>query len=251
VYQGTWFFHHVTRATHLRARELFRQARELDPELPEANLWLARVNAGLVAYGWSDDEDNDLREGVDAALGAVQIDEKSPYAHYSLAIISVYAEALEQAVRAAEKALELSPSFALGHLVLGMARLFSGADSEAIEPLEQGLRLNPYDPQNFVWYNVLAFAHLFAADANKARESALKALKVRPNWRPTLETLACCYVLLGDLHAARTCAQQIVRLDKPPGDVFSPLRRRNPNWAGKLTALLRKAGLGGSTTSRS
>ena len=143
VYQGTWYFHHVTRATHLRARELFRQACELDPELPEAKLWLARVNAGLVAYAWSDDEDYDLREGIDAAIGSVQIDEKSPYAHYSLAIISVYAGALHQAILAAEKALELSPSFALGHLVLGMAHLFSGAAAEAIKPLEHGLRLNP------------------------------------------------------------------------------------------------------------
>ena len=33
VQQGTWLFHRVTRSTHLRARELFRQARELDPLL--------------------------------------------------------------------------------------------------------------------------------------------------------------------------------------------------------------------------
>ena len=247
VYQGTWFFHQVTRATHLRARELFRKAQELDPDLPEANLWLARVNAGLVAYGWSDNAQGDLREGIDAALRAIQVDEKNPYAHYGLAIVSVYADELEQAVRAAEKARELSPSFALGNLVLGMARLFSGFASEAIEPLEYGLRLNPYDPQNFVWYNVLALAYLFAQDACKARESALRALKVRPTWRPTLETLACCHAQLGDANAARACVQQLVRLDKPPGDVFGPLKCRNPEWSGQLTALLSSVGLREST----
>jgi TolB-like protein/Flp pilus assembly protein TadD len=251
VLQGMWFFHQVTGATHLRARELFREARELDPELPEANLWLARVNAGLVAYGWTDNEEDDLREGLDAALRAVQIDERNPYAHYGLAIISVYSGALDRAIRAAEKALEVSPSFALGHLVLGMARLFSGSASEAIKPLEHGLRLNPYDPQNFVWYNVLALAHLFAADGHKARESAAQALKVRPNWRPTLETLACCHALLGDLHAARVCVEQIVTLDKPPGDVFGPLRRRSSRWAEELAALLRKAGMSEPMISRS
>jgi TolB-like protein/Flp pilus assembly protein TadD len=248
VYQGTWFFHQVTRATHYRARELFRQARGLDPELPEANLWLARVSAGLAAYGWSDNAENDLREGVDAALDAVRMDEKNPYAHYGLAIVSVYSGALDQAVRAAEKALELSPSFALGYLALGLARLFSGAASEAIQPLEHGLRLNPYDPQNFVWYNALALAHLFTKDAHEARENAIKALKVRPNWRPTLETLACCHALLGDLHAARATVDQMVKLDKPPGDVFGPLRRRNPHWAEELIALVRKAGMRESMT---
>ena len=247
VYQGAWFFHQVTRATHVRARELFRKAQELDPDLPEANLWLARVNAGLVAYGWSDDAPGDLGEGIEAALHAIQIDEKNPYSHYSLAIVSVYADELEQAVRAAEKARELSPSFALGSLVLGMARLFSGSASEAIEPLEYGLRLNPYDPQNFVWYNVLALACLFAGDARKARESALQALKVRPTWRTTLETLACCCAELGEANAARACVQQFVRLDKPPGDVFGPLKRRNPEWSGQLAALLSSAGLPEST----
>jgi TolB-like protein len=243
VLQGAWYFHHVTRSSHLRARELFRQARELDPELPEANLWLARVSAGIVAYGWSEDEEHDLREGVRAALDAVQSDERNPYAHYGLAIVSVYAGALQQAIRAAEKALELSPSFALGHLVLGMAQLFSGAALEAIEPLQQGLRLNPYDPQNFVWYNLLALGQLLAGRVREARESAVRALKVRPNWRPTLETLARCHVAVGDLPAARACVDQIEGLEKPPSDVLEPLRRRNPGWTDELAALLRSAGM--------
>ena len=54
VRRGTWHFHQVTRENHLKARELFRQACELDPELPEAHLWLGRVSAGIVAYRWSD-----------------------------------------------------------------------------------------------------------------------------------------------------------------------------------------------------
>ena len=250
VYQGTWFFHQITRATHLRARELFRKARDLDPDLPEANLWLARVTSGLVAYGWSDDLQNDLREGRDAALRAVQVDEKNPYAYYSLAKTNMYADKLDQAVRAAKKAVELSPSFALGHLVLGMATLFSGSAVEAIEPLEHGLRLNPYDPQNFNWYTTLSLAYLFSKDAYKARDCALKALTVRPLWRPTLETLACCYSQLGDVHAARACMEQIVKLEKPAADVFDPLRRHNPQWAAQLRTLLCNAGLNELTTVR-
>jgi TolB-like protein/Flp pilus assembly protein TadD len=245
VYQGTWFFHQVTKATHLRARELFRRALDLDADSPEANIWLARVDAGLVAYGWSNDAQGDLLEGVDAALRAVQFDEKNPYAHYGLAITSTYAGLLEQAERAAEKALELSPSFALGYLVLGMARLFSGQPDQAIEPLQHGLRINPYDPQNFVWYNALAMAHLFTGSPDQARDSAFKALKVRPVWRPTLETLACCNVLLDDLNAAQANVEQLAGRDKAAVDVFAPMRRRNPEWADRLSALLAKAGLRG------
>jgi TolB-like protein len=244
VYQGAWFFHKVTRATHLRARELFQKAREIDPELSEANLWLARVNAGLVAYGWSDDPQHDAAEALDAAITAVQIDEKNPYAHYAFAIASMYSGAFDQAARAAEKALELSPSFALGHLVLGLIRLFSGSAAAAIEPLEHGLHLNPYDPQNFVWLNALALSQLFAKRADIAHEIALKSLKIRPLWRSTLVTLTCCYVRLGNLHAAKECVGQIERLEKPASDVFFDLlRKRNLEWAEELHSLLRQAGL--------
>src|SRR6185503_18551278 len=124
VAQGSWLFHHVTRPTHLKARELFRQAGRIDAELTEARLWLGRVNAGLVAYGWSDDPARDLAEGQAAALEAVQLDEKNPYAHYALAIVSNYLDDFALALRSAEKAIELSPSFALGRLVHGMAALY-------------------------------------------------------------------------------------------------------------------------------
>jgi TolB-like protein len=85
VRRGTWHFHQVSRDTHLKARELFRQACELDPQLPEANIWFARVSAGVVPYGWSEDPAADLKEGMEAALKAIQLDERNPYAHYALA----------------------------------------------------------------------------------------------------------------------------------------------------------------------
>ena len=129
VRQGTWHFHHVGRQTHLRARELFREAQRLDPELAEAHVWLGRVSAGIVAYGWSDRPLEDIREGLNAALMAVRLDEKNPYSHYALAICSAYANAPEQAILAAERAIEISPSFALGHLSWEWASFFAVAQS--------------------------------------------------------------------------------------------------------------------------
>jgi tetratricopeptide (TPR) repeat protein len=128
----------VTRENHLKARELFRQAAKLDPDLPEGHLWLGRVSNGLVAYGWSDDPAADLQEGMEAAFKAIQLDERNPYAHYALAIVSVYADRLEHSISAARKAIDIGPSFALGHLVHGLALLFSGRASEAIGPRNMG-----------------------------------------------------------------------------------------------------------------
>lgn len=243
VHRGAWLFHQITRPTHLRARELFREAAGVDSDLAEAHLWLARVSAGLVAYGWSDDAASSLREGVDAGLRAVQLDEQNPYAHYGLAIASVYVDRFDQAIRAAERAIECGPSFALGHLVLGMARAYSGDAPGAVAPLEQGLRLDPHDPQNFVWNEILAWAHFFSGNPDRALECATRALKIRPDWRPALETAACCHEKLGHRDAARADIEQLGRVGVPAGDALAPLRRRNPQWVAEVERMLRQARL--------
>ena len=176
----------MTGPTHLKARELFREACALDPMLPEAQIRRARVNAGLIAYGWSDDPEADRQEGLEAGLRAIYLDGQNPYSHYALAIVSAYSGRAAQAVLAAERAIELSPSFALGDLVLGLARLFGGDAAGAIAPLVHGTRLNPDDPQNTVWFNLLALAQFFAGDIDAALDTARTALKVRPDWRPNL-----------------------------------------------------------------
>lgn len=241
VAQGCWFFHQVTRPTHERARELFRQARQLDPDLVEARIWLARVDAGILAFGWSDHLADAQHEGMTAALEAVQMDEKSCYAHYALAAVGVFSSSFDLAIRAAEKAVEVSPSFALGHLVLGMARLYSGDAEGAVAPLEQGLELNRHDPHDFIWYNVLALAFLLKGDAREGLQHALTSLKIRPQWRSSMETAAACCAALGRLEVARQWNEQFARVEKAPGDALDPLWRNNPGWAQTMRKLLAAA----------
>lgn len=238
VAQGSWHFHHVTRPTHLRARELFRQASLIDPELAEAQLWIGRVNAGLVAYGWSDDPVADLQEGRRAALEAVQLDERNPYTHYALAIVSNYADDFALALRSADKAIELSPSFALGHLVRGMAALFSGQVADAARSLEHGLKLNRFDPQNFVWYTLLALALLFDGQPESALEHAVAALKVRPTWCPALRIAAAASAASGRSASAAGWVRLWSQVPAGPADALQPLWRNNPQWVHQISRLL-------------
>jgi tetratricopeptide (TPR) repeat protein len=241
VRQGTWQFHRIARDSHHAARRLFRQACSVDPDLPEAHIWLARVSAGLVAYAWSDDSEADIKEGMEAASRAIYLDGKDPYAHYAFAIVSAYGRAPRQGIRAAEKAVALNSSFALGHLVLGMSRLFDGRASEAIAPLEHGLSLNPNDPQNFAWYNLLALAQLFAGHANDAIDSAYEALKVRPNWQPTYETLAACHAAAGNFDDAKRAILRSDELNRPAGDALAPVTELNSSWSSEFARLIGRA----------
>jgi TolB-like protein len=243
VRQGTWQFHQITKPTHFRGRELFREAVRLDPLLPEAHMWLGRISESIVGYGWSDDPASDLKEAVQSCLRGIQLDEKDPYGHYALSMSYLFSGALEQAIQAVEKSVDLSPSFALAHLGLGMARLYAGDAAGSIEPLERGLRLNPFDPQNFHWFRSLALACYFTDDPAKGFAAAVKASQVRPNWRPALEAMILCHVALGQSQAAHRCAEQATRLAPPESDVLEQLKIRNPRWAERIAVMLRAAGV--------
>jgi len=241
VRQGTWHFHQLSETGHLQARDLFREAVRLNPALAEAQIWLSRACTSIVAYGWHRNEADEMRESMDAALRAVQLDEKNAYAQYSLAMAYIFSNAMDPAIRFAGKAIELSPSFALGHLALGMARLYSGNAADGVAPLQRGLKLNPYDAQNFHWFRVLALAQYFSEDKPAALQSALRSLNIRPLWPFTLETVAVCHAGLGRLAEAQKALGNLDPAKGPKRDPILPLKILNPDWAKHISAMLQKA----------
>ena len=76
-----------------------------------------------------------LRDGIAAALRAVQLDERNPYSHYAVAITHLLAGQFEPAIRAAQRTLALNPTYALGHLVLGAAISTPDAPRRQLSPL--------------------------------------------------------------------------------------------------------------------
>lgn len=246
VHRGVWLFHRVTRDTHLQARELFREACRLDPAFGPAQFWLARVSAGICAYGWSESPQHDLREGRDAAVEAIRADERDPYGHYSLAIVSVFQEDFEQAMRAADRSVQLAPAFALGHLVGGMARLYAGDAASAEALLEEGLRLNCFDPQNFVWFNLLALACLFRGDPGAALVNARRSREVRHGWRAAAVTEVCSLAALGEIERARAAQVRLDELDDSPGDSLSPLWTAQPQWTERVREWMHAAASAGA-----
>jgi DNA-binding winged helix-turn-helix (wHTH) protein len=238
VKRGTGLFHRVSPATHREARDLFRAATRLAPDHAEAWAWLARVSAGLVAYGWSADPVADANEGVAAGLAGVRCDPASPYAHYGLAIVSIYADATDQAIRAARRAVAISSSFALGHLVHGLALLASGDADGAARSLERGLELSPGDPQGFAWLNFLALARLFSGAPGDAVAAAAQVLQLRPDWRAGHETMVCCQVAAGQLEDAGRTAARLARLPGETGGAVTPILAANQHWRMQMTKWL-------------
>jgi pentatricopeptide repeat protein len=87
-------------------------------------------------------------------------------------------------------------------------------------------------------------AQLFAGDAEGALLTAARARGVRPDWRPIVETVACCYAATGKWEDARRCVRQMSELQRLPYGVLAPLWEKNPQWRDRVDELLRKAGAG-------
>jgi DNA-binding winged helix-turn-helix (wHTH) protein/tetratricopeptide (TPR) repeat protein len=241
VKRGSGLFHRLTPPTHREARELFRAAADLAPDHAEAWAWLARVSAGLIAYGWSGDPAADAAEGIAAGLAGVRADPASPYAHYGLAIVSLYGGATDQAYRAAERAVELNSSFALGHLVHGLALLARGDPDPAMTSLRRGIDLSPNDPQGFAWLNILALAQLFSGSSDAALATASQVLKLRPDWRVGFETMVCCQMSAGHRDEARRTYERLTALSTETAGALAPVFIGNPQWRERIDGLLAAA----------
>ena len=89
---------------------------------------------------------------------------------------------------------------------------------------------------------MLALAFYFVDQKDKALQIAIRALKIRPDWLPTLETLALCYAALGRAEDARECVKKMSELERPKGDLLALLKIHNPQWTDLMATMLRKAG---------
>ena len=236
VRRGTWEFHKVTPATAQIARDLFQRSIEADSASAEGYVW--RTHGQILAYYSADDRAKILREGLNAARRAVQLDDKNPYSHYALAILLNFAGQFGEAAGAAQRSVALCPSFALGYLALGSVRLFGGQVLDAVRALEHGLRLNPFDPQGFAWHLQLGLANYFLERLPDALEHARRALNLRPHWGPALMLVALCSAELDDHDYAHEALVEMDALADGMGGLIGTLFRHNPSWEERIRARL-------------
>ena len=236
VRRGMWEFHKVRPESHIRARDLFLQAIAAAPESIDGYIWLARVDAGLIAGGWTEKIETTANEGMTAALTAVQLDEKNPYAHYAVAITHSFAGKVQRAQKAGERAIALSPSFALGHLVLGLTLMLLGQPQEGVRELKHGLRLNPFDPHNFYWHLFIALGHYVLNEPVQGLEEARVCLEIRPHWAAALRLAAACELGLGNHSAARQLVSELKTHGDPSGDVLANVLKHRPEWIAEIDA---------------
>ncbi|MDQ0560209.1 TolB-like protein/class 3 adenylate cyclase/Tfp pilus assembly protein PilF [Rhizobium mesoamericanum] len=233
----------LTKEQNIQGRQLLQRAIDLDPKFAPAHAFLA-VSHGLAYVNqWSESPSKSLEQATWFATQAVALDDRYPYAHWALGVISLYLRRIDVAIREAERAIALAPNLVEGHETLGNALHYAGRPDEALICFERAMALNPYYPDIFLHFHAQAMFQL------GRYEEAVVILKRRLVRNPVTDIsrvlLAASYGHLGRFAEARGEWEEVFRINP---DYSLEHRRKvlpykNPADFERIVDGLRKAGL--------
>ena len=175
--RGWYEWHKFTPESNAASRDLFEQARKIDPNYARAYVGLCWAYANDFDYEWTSDYAKTLKLTLDMAREAVRLDPNDYQAHWGLAWAYLYHRQHDKAVAEYERARKLNPNDA--ELIAEMANflIFMGEPKQAIEHAKEGIRLNPFHEN---WYDeYLGWAYAEAGMPKEAIEVFQKAIDLQ------------------------------------------------------------------------
>jgi TolB-like protein len=211
----------TTKSTVLEAFELLNRAIALDPDYGPALGLAARCRYLIDLYGWSDDTENNRREGIELAYRALKAAGDDANV---LAIVAGVLEALEPDHRAAvalvDRAIALNPGSAYVWFVSGAIRVRAGETDLAIQHLETSMRLDPVGPERLRLAVFLAMARFQQGCFGEAARLSKEC--VQQTDHPTgFACLAASYGHLGQTRAALEALTRYRALAPQPIEVYA------------------------------
>ena len=175
--RGWYEWHKFTREGNAAARDLFEQARKIDPNYARAYAGLAWAYADDYDYEWTDDYDKTLKLALENASTAVRLDPNDYQAQWALGWAYLYNRQHEQAMAHYLRARDLNPNDA--ELLAEMANflIFIGQPKQAIDQAKEAIRLNPFHENWYVEY--LGWAYEEAGMPKEAIEIFEQAIDLR------------------------------------------------------------------------
>jgi len=247
--RGIASFHLGARENKQNALRHFLKANSLDPQFAPAFGWAASCYARFKAYGWmpitpDPAEQQEIRRLCDRA---VEIGYDDPIAlclaGYVVAYVLGDPEGGDFYI---ERSLALNENFGAAWQASGFNKVWLGEHQSAIDRLTRAIRLSPSDPQLYLKYHGICYAHFFLEHYDEAVSWGERAYRLRPRHAPILRVTAAAYAMSGDLAKARAYGARAIEVDP----VFSTLSRikdlapfRRPQDLTKFEEALRLAGL--------
>jgi adenylate cyclase len=190
--EGQRYFKFRTKDDNERARELYRNAINLDPNYGRAYGALALTLVIDYQNSWTTSPVEALDRALEMARIAVELDNSIPQTHWALSFVHLWRKEYDQAKKAAEEAIAIAPNYADGYSLLSLINSYVGNAEKGIEFNNRAFRLNPYYSFEYLISSGLAYYTL--GDYASAIKTLEEGYERNPNSQMVSVLLAASYL---------------------------------------------------------
>ena len=246
--KGWYAYNKFTREDNAAARDLFEQARKIDPDYARAYAGLAWTYELDYDFEWTNDDKKTLKLALELAETAVRLDPNDIQAQWGLGWAYLYNRQYENAMAHYLRARELNPNDAEVLAEMGNFLIYIGQPKQAIDQVKEAIRLNPNHYNWYVYY--VGWAYEEAGMPREAIEIFEQAIDLQnPDEEQLwyLPTIAAAYAhpTVGRMDDARKVVKTL--LSREPDFSISKKVSRYPyktkELADRYANALRRAGL--------
>ena len=232
-----------TKQTHLKARKLFDQAIELDPNFAAAYAEKSFTYFSSFIMPMSRNK-KVIKAAVKAAEHAVALDDSLPLAHARLGWAYFAARRHKEAIAEGTRAIALGPNDAESHAQLGNLMNWSGNPEKGIGLIKKAMRLNPNYPYYYLFY--LGHSHYLLENHEEAIQHMKRVVTRAPYFLPVRRHLSVLFQEVGLKKEARAQVKEVLRIF--PGASIEDERQRcyymwTPALQKRFFGGLRKSGM--------
>jgi adenylate cyclase len=206
--RGMWHLERVDADSNVTARELFRQAIELDPRFAAPHAWLVHTYLSKIYLFYSRNPAEAMRLAETHGLRAVALDPNDATAYAALAWTAAAAGDAAGGLARADRALAINPNQVEAHSCRASTLIWLGRMDEARNVSLLCLRLSPRDARSWISLHHLAVIGYLTRDYEAAAQADWQVLDARPTASLTHRWLAAALGRLGRTGDARAVMQR-------------------------------------------
>jgi tetratricopeptide (TPR) repeat protein len=227
----------------LKARKLFDQAIELDPNFAAAYAEKSFTYFSSFIMPMSRNK-KVIKAAVKVAERAVALDDSLPLAHARLGWTYFAARRHKEAIAEGTRAIALGPNDAESHAQLGNLMNWTGNPEKGIGLIKKAMRLNPNYPYYYLFY--LGHSHYLLENHEEAIQHMKRVVTRAPYFLPVRRHLSVLFQEIGLKKEARAQVKEVLRIF--PGASIEDERQRcyymwTPALQKRFFGGLRKSGM--------
>jgi adenylate cyclase len=209
MFEAHFYVSQMNKEANRKAKQLYKEAINLEPEYFGAYVGLAWVSLMDVSLGLSSSPRESLGEAIRLCNKAITLDESQDMPHYLLGLIYAISGKFDKAIAEGERAIALNPNSASAYIALGRTLTYAGRLEEAIDLIKKGERRNPLSLGSLTLGN----AYREAGRYEDAIAEYKKCIKNNPKNIFVHFGLALTYALAGRYEEAREAWPEVLKLD--------------------------------------